>query len=185
MFLFAYAFPCFQTKLDKKLVQRKHVKLIMFQAWISVSVIGIGPKISVIGKFPSGALLALCHRKKLQTRGNNTDNYTESMIFIFKCIILCRIRAYNLVELFKFIVEDLEIYFQCKVLALAFGKLRTYTLQPDALIWQKCKYSWLKYNQTRQQWTIQISCTKQKTSRHNLHSELCNWNVLMSSWTRW
>ena len=44
------------------------------------------------------------------------------MIFIFKCIILRRIRAYNLVELFKFIVEDLEIYFQRKLLALAFGK---------------------------------------------------------------
>ena len=34
MFLFAYAFPCFQTKLDKKLVQRKQTRetRIMFQA---------------------------------------------------------------------------------------------------------------------------------------------------------
>ena len=30
---------------------------------------------------------ALCDRQGLITRGNNTDNYTESMIFIFKCII--------------------------------------------------------------------------------------------------
>lgn len=65
---------------------------------------------------------AICLRKRLLTRGNNTDNYTESMIFIFKCIILRRIRAYNLVELFKFIVEDLDRYFQRKLLALAFGK---------------------------------------------------------------
>ena len=34
MFLFAYAFPCIQTKLDKKLVQRKQTREthIIFQA---------------------------------------------------------------------------------------------------------------------------------------------------------
>ena len=41
---------------------------------------------------------ALCFRKGLLTRGNNTDNFTESMIFVFKCVILKRIRAYNLLE---------------------------------------------------------------------------------------
>ena len=67
---------------------------------------------------------ALCFRKGLITRGNNTDNFTESMIFVFKCVILKRIRAYNLLELVKFITEDLEMYryFQRKLLALAFGK---------------------------------------------------------------
>ena len=65
---------------------------------------------------------ALCFRKGLKTRGNNTDNFTESMIFVFKCIILKRIRAYNLLELLKFTTEDLEMYFQRKLLALAFGK---------------------------------------------------------------
>lgn len=43
------------------------------------------------------------------------------MIFVFKCIILKRIGAYNLLELVKFIIEDLEMYFQRKLLALAFG----------------------------------------------------------------
>ena len=46
---------------------------------------------------------ALFHLKNLITRGNNTDNYTESMINIFKSVILQRMRAYNLIELFKFI----------------------------------------------------------------------------------
>ena len=55
---------------------------------------------------------ALCYRAGLRTRGNNTDNYTESMIFVFKCVILRRMRAYNLIELFQFITEDLEMYFQ-------------------------------------------------------------------------
>ena len=57
-----------------------------------------------------------------RTRGNNTDNYTESMIFVFKCVVLRRMRAYNLIELFKFITEDLEMYFQRILLSLAFGK---------------------------------------------------------------
>ena len=65
---------------------------------------------------------ALCYRSQLRTRGNNTDNYTESMIFVFKCVVLRRMRAYNLIELFHFITEDLEMYFQRKLLSLAFGK---------------------------------------------------------------
>jgi len=73
---------------------------------------------------------ALCCRRNLLTRGNNTDNYTESMINIFKSVILHRIRAYNLIELFKFITEDLEMYFQRKLLALAFGKTQNLHLAP-------------------------------------------------------
>ena len=44
------------------------------------------------------------------------------MIFVFKCVVLRRMRAYNLIELFRFITEDLEMYFQRKLLSLAFGK---------------------------------------------------------------
>ena len=44
------------------------------------------------------------------------------MIFAFKCVVLRRMRAYNLIELFHFITEDLEMYFQRKLLSLAFGK---------------------------------------------------------------
>ena len=73
---------------------------------------------------------ALCCGKNLLTRGNNTDNYTESMINIFKSVILHRIRAYNLIELFKFITEDLEMYFKRKLLALAFGKTQNLHLAP-------------------------------------------------------
>ena len=65
---------------------------------------------------------ALSYRGNLRTRGNNTDNYKESMIFVFKCVALRRMRAYNLIELFKFSTEDLEMYFQRKLLSLAFGK---------------------------------------------------------------
>lgn len=52
---------------------------------------------------------ALCHQKNLITRGNNTGNYTESMINIFNNVIQNRMRAYNFIELFKFITKDLEM----------------------------------------------------------------------------
>ena len=52
---------------------------------------------------------ALCHCKNLITRGNNSDNYTESMINIFNSVVLQGMRAYNLIELFKFITEDLQM----------------------------------------------------------------------------
>ena len=93
---------------------------------------------------------ALCHRKNLITRGNNTDNYTESMINIFKSVILQRMRAYNLIELFKFITEDLEMYFQRKLLALAFGKTQNLHLAP------RC------FGATGS--TIQLSAVQQSTS---------------------
>ena len=93
---------------------------------------------------------ALCHRKNLITRGNNTDNYTESMINIFKSVILHWMRAYNLIELFKFITEDLEMYFQWKLLALAFGKTQNLHLAP------RC------FGLTGS--TVQLSAVKQSTS---------------------
>ena len=81
---------------------------------------------------------SLCHRKDLQTRGNNTDNYTESLIFVFKCTILHRIRAYNLLELFKFITDDLEKHFQRKLLALAFGKPQNFHILPRCFAKTAC-----------------------------------------------
>lgn len=41
-------------------------------------------------------------------------------------------RAYNLIELFKFITEDFEIYFQRKLLALAFGRTQNLYLAPTS-----------------------------------------------------
>ena len=69
---------------------------------------------------------ALCHQKNLIIRGN----YTESMIKIFKSVILQQMRAYSLIELFKFIKEGLEMYFQRKLLALAFEKTQNLYLSP-------------------------------------------------------
>ena len=73
---------------------------------------------------------ALWQRKNLIAGGNNTYNYPESMINIFKSVILQRMTAYDLIELFKFIKEDLEITFQRKLLALAFRRTQNPYLTP-------------------------------------------------------
>ena len=59
-------------------------------------------------------------------------------------------RAYNWSELFKFITEDLEMYFQRKSLALAFGKIQNLHLAP------RC------FGATGS--TIQLSAVKQSSS---------------------
>lgn len=62
------------------------------------------------------------YRTELWTRGNKTDHYTQSMIFVFKYVALTRMQAYNLIALFQFITEDLEMYFHHTLLSMAFGK---------------------------------------------------------------
>lgn len=84
------------------------------------------------------------HCKNLITRGNNSDNYTESMINIFKSVVLQRMRAYNFIELFKFITEDLQMYFQRKLFALPFGKSLSWL--PSVLVQQLLQSSFTLSN---------------------------------------
>lgn len=61
----------------------------------------------------------LCFRKEYFTRGNNTNNYAESSIRIFKDIILQRCRVYNAMALVKFVTEVLEEYHKKRLLKFA------------------------------------------------------------------
>ena len=62
---------------------------------------------------------AHCYRVNLPTRGNHTNNYAEAGIRILKEIIFSRVKAYNLVQMFSFVHEVMEIYYQKKLLSLA------------------------------------------------------------------
>ena len=55
-------------------------------------------------------LWAHCFRKTLLIRGNHTNNYAEAGIKILKDLIFGRVKAYNLVQMFYFVVETLELY---------------------------------------------------------------------------
>ena len=68
---------------------------------------------------------ALCYRENLPIRGNNT-NISEAGVCILKEIVLSRVKAYNLVELFQFVVQKLESYYQRKLLSVAHNRIDRY-----------------------------------------------------------
>ena len=69
--------------------------------------------------FPRCQEWALCYLTKLPVRGNHTNNYAEASIGILKELIFSRIKAYNLVQMFQFMTEALELYRQRKLLSVA------------------------------------------------------------------
>ena len=58
---------------------------------------------------------ALCFRNNLLLRGNNTNNYCEAAMKIFKDKILHRTKAYNIIQLIDFICNYLEEFY-CRLL---------------------------------------------------------------------
>ena len=63
---------------------------------------------------------ALCYRKHLLVRGNQTNNYAEAGMRILKDLVFSRVKAYNLVQMFSFVTECLELYYTRKILSVAF-----------------------------------------------------------------
>ena len=58
-------------------------------------------------------LWAHCFQKTLLIRGNHTNNYVEAGIKILKDLMFGRVKVYNLVQMFYFVVETLELYYKC------------------------------------------------------------------------
>ena len=69
---------------------------------------------------------AHCYRTVLPLRGNHTNNYAEAGIRILKELIFSRVKAYNLVQMFAFITEVMEMYYQKKLLSLANNRREAY-----------------------------------------------------------
>ena len=59
---------------------------------------------------------ALCFCTGIPVRGNHTNNYSEASIGILKELIFNRVKAYNLVQMFEFVTEALELYRNSSVL---------------------------------------------------------------------
>lgn len=59
---------------------------------------------------------ALCYRKNLLTRGNNTNNYSETGMGTFKDKVLCRTKAFNPVQLFDFVVTKYDMYVKRRII---------------------------------------------------------------------
>lgn len=58
---------------------------------------------------------AICYRSHLLVRGNQTNNYAEAGVRIIKELVFNRIKAYNLVQMFSFVTECLEMYYSRKL----------------------------------------------------------------------
>lgn len=71
----------------------------------------------------------LAYRKEIITRGNNTNNYIEASIRIFKDIVLQRCKAFNACALVEFISHILENYYKRRL--LEFANSRRTKLQID------------------------------------------------------
>ena len=69
---------------------------------------------------------AICYRHNLLVRGNHTNNYAEAGIRILKELIFSRVKAYNLVQMFSFITECMEIYYSRKLLSVAHNRMDRY-----------------------------------------------------------
>eukprot|EP00057_Strongylocentrotus_purpuratus_P017237 XP_011671711.1 PREDICTED: uncharacterized protein LOC105441859 [Strongylocentrotus purpuratus] len=66
---------------------------------------------------------AVCYRQDLPTRGNNTNNYAEAAMRILKDQIFERVRAYNVVQLFDFLVTRVSSYYERRLTDLANGRV--------------------------------------------------------------
>ena len=64
----------------------------------------------------------LCYRNDLLTRGNNTNNYVEASIRIFKDVVLQRSKVFNSCALVKFIVDNFENYHKLRLLEFAHSR---------------------------------------------------------------
>ena len=69
---------------------------------------------------------ALCYRKHLLVRGNHTNNYAEAGIRIVKDLVFNRVKAYNIVQMFTFVTECLEMYYSRKLLSVAHNRVDHY-----------------------------------------------------------
>ena len=62
---------------------------------------------------------AVSFRNGVLTRGNYTNNYVERSFGIIKDIIFSRVRAYNPVQIYFFIIGNMERFYERKLLAIA------------------------------------------------------------------
>ncbi|CAG8693550.1 6721_t:CDS:2, partial [Scutellospora calospora] len=60
---------------------------------------------------------------QLPIRNNNTNNFAEAGIRILKDIVFKRVQAYNLVQLYQFIINTMDLYYVRRLLIVAHNNL--------------------------------------------------------------
>ena len=116
--------------LVKSLVYAKQEVVLKnnFKEFLSNSTVVRYPKFleHVKGLWPRRHEWAVCYRSLFPVRGNNTNNLAEAGVRILKEIVFSRVKAYNLVEMFQFVVDKLENYYQRRILSVAHSRFDRY-----------------------------------------------------------
>lgn len=58
---------------------------------------------------------AMCYRKTLLTRGNDTNNYCEATFKVLKEKILHRMKAFSIVQMFDYLTSTFERYYERRI----------------------------------------------------------------------
>ncbi|CAG8623711.1 24762_t:CDS:2 [Gigaspora margarita] len=66
---------------------------------------------------------AIAYCQHLPIQDNHTNNFSEPRIWVIKDAIFDRIQAYNIVQIFYFIINLIDLYYIHKLLAIAHNKL--------------------------------------------------------------
>ncbi|KAK3924821.1 Rab5 GDP/GTP exchange factor [Frankliniella fusca] len=68
---------------------------------------------------------ALCFRLELLTRGHQTNNFCEAIMRLIKGLILGRLKAYNTVQLFHILCEDMDSHFKTKLAFVVHNRVKS------------------------------------------------------------
>ena len=67
---------------------------------------------------------ALSFRMEMIFRNNHTNNYAEAAIRVLKEMVFGRMKAYNLIQMFNFITDTMELYYKNRLLDMAHSRYR-------------------------------------------------------------
>ena len=74
---------------------------------------------SISNSYGNVIVSGLSFRSKLYMRENNTNNYVERSFGILMDIVIARTKAYNCVQVFHFIIMNMERFYALRLLSFA------------------------------------------------------------------
>lgn len=118
------------------------------------------------GLFHRRAEWAICFRNNYLIRGQNTNNISEAGVKIMKDVILERTKAYSSVQLFLFIINDMDAFYEMKILNEAANRPPRY-LKKRFLISSKQMKS-LEYNKIDTKDSLFMVYNKEKNTKYTV-----------------
>lgn len=96
-----------------------------FEAALSDSTVNSYPNVHshLQALYERRAEWALCYRADLPVRGNNTNNFCESVMRVMKDKVLNRTKAFNVLQLLDFVITRLDHHYQCRLIEVANSRL--------------------------------------------------------------